>query len=42
MLVKDATKGLGLRPEQQVLDDLQGLGVDIVESSLLREMAPCG
>lgn len=42
LLVKDATKGMGIRPDEQVLDDLQSLGVDVVESSLLSELAPCG
>lgn len=42
LLVKDATKGMDIRPEQQVLDELQSLGVDVVESSLLRELVPCG
>jgi nicotinamidase/pyrazinamidase len=42
VLVKDATKGMGIKPEQQLYDELQSLGVDITESSLLREMVPCG
>jgi nicotinamidase/pyrazinamidase len=42
VLVRDATKGLGIKPDDQVLDELQSLGVDVTESSLLREMAPCG
>ena len=42
LLVRDATKGMGIRPDEQVLDDLQSLGVDVVESSQLREMVPCG
>ena len=42
LLVRDATKGMGIRPDEQVLDDLQSLGVDVVESSALREMVPCG
>ena len=42
VLVRDATKGLGIKPDEQVLDELQSLGVEVTESSLLREMAPCG
>jgi len=42
VLVRDATKGMGIKPEEQLYDELQSIGVDIVESSLLREMAPCG
>jgi nicotinamidase/pyrazinamidase len=42
VLVKDATKGMGIKPEDQLYDELQSLGVDIIESSLLREMVPCG
>lgn len=42
LLVSDATKGMGIKPDQEVFDDLQRLGVDIIESSSLREMVPCG
>lgn len=42
LLIRDATKGLGIVPEEQMLDELQSLGVEIAESSLLREMASCG
>jgi nicotinamidase/pyrazinamidase len=42
VLVKDATKGMGVKPEDQVYHELQSLGVDITESSLLCEMMPCG
>jgi len=42
LLVRDATRGMGIRPDEQVFDDLQSLGVDITESSFLREMVPCG
>jgi nicotinamidase/pyrazinamidase len=41
-LVRDATKGLGARPDEQVLQELRGIGVEITESSRLHEMAPCG
>ena len=42
MLIRDATKGLGVKPDEQVLDELRSLGVEVTDSSLLREMAPCG
>lgn len=41
-LVKDATLGMGVRPDQEIFDELQDLGVDVAELSLLQEMAPCG
>lgn len=41
-LIRDATTGLGIRPDEQVLDDLQSMGIEIVESSLVHEMVPCG
>ena len=42
LLVRDATKGLGIVPDKQILDELQSLGVEITESSRLDEMVPCG
>jgi nicotinamidase/pyrazinamidase len=41
-LIRDATKGMGIKPDQQVLDDLQSMGIEITESSLVHEMVPCG
>jgi nicotinamidase/pyrazinamidase len=41
-LLRDATKGLSARPDEQVLDELRGMGVEITESSRLHEMARCG
>jgi nicotinamidase/pyrazinamidase len=42
VLVRDATKGLGARPDEEVLEELRGIGVEIAESSRLHEMVPCG
>jgi nicotinamidase/pyrazinamidase len=42
LLIGDATKGMGIKPDEQVLDELQSLGVDITESSVVHEMLPCG
>jgi nicotinamidase/pyrazinamidase len=41
-LIQDATKGMGIKPDQQVLDGLQSMGIEITESSLVHEMVPCG
>jgi len=41
-LIRDATKGMGIKPDQQVLNDLQSMGIEIIESSLVHEMVPCG
>jgi len=42
VLIRDATKGLGIKPDEQVLDELQSIGIEITESSLVHEMVPCG
>jgi nicotinamidase/pyrazinamidase len=42
LLARDATRGLGIVPDEQVLDELQKMGVEITELSRLHEMVPCG
>lgn len=42
ILVRDATKGLGATPDEQVFDEMQDLGVEVTESARLQEMVPCG
>lgn len=42
VLVKDATASLDPGVEARVLAELQRIGIEITESSRLREMAPCG
>jgi nicotinamidase/pyrazinamidase len=42
ILVKDATAALDPGAEARVLNELQRLGVEVLESSRLKEMVPCG
>ncbi len=42
VLVKDATASLDPGVEARVLAELQRMGIEITESSRLREMVPCG
>lgn len=42
VLVKDATASLDPGVEARVLAELQRIGIEITESSRLREMVPCG
>jgi nicotinamidase/pyrazinamidase len=42
VLVKDATAALDAGAEPRVLAELQRMGVEIMESSRLQEMVPCG
>jgi len=42
VLVRDATAALDAGAEARVLNELQRMGVDVTESSLISELAPCG
>ena len=41
-LLKDAVKGLEVRPEQEILDEFRQIGVEITELSVLKRSLQCG
>lgn len=41
-LLKDAVKGLGVRPDQQILDELEHKGVEITKLGALERALSCG
>jgi len=41
-VLKDVTKGLGERPEQEIFDELSDMGVEIIELADLKRQLQCG
>lgn len=41
-LLKDATRGLAVRPENEILDELEAMGIEIAELSNIRRKIGCG
>jgi nicotinamidase-related amidase len=41
-LLKDVVKGLGVRPDDEIFDELRQMGVEITELSELKRVLQCG
>jgi nicotinamidase-related amidase len=41
-LLKDVVKGLGVRPEHEILGELKQIGVEVTELSVLKRDLQCG
>ena len=41
-LLKDVVKGLGVRPDNEIFDELRQMGVEITELSELKRVLQCG